>query len=247
MIEIFEGRLGGGKTYSAVYRGMCHFLRGGTVCTNIDLNWDGCCKYARDRFGLELERDQFIYLSDEQIPAFHKHTPSGTGELPVLVIIDEAPLNFDSRDFAQNYKDNREVYTFSRQSRKTDTDLILIAQDATDLDKKLRNLSQYTWRFRDLSKWKIPGLGMKFPFNWILCVQMDYDGKTMLDKNFIPKDKGIFRCYNTKSLLRRFERLEGIQTKRTLKRVKRPFPVKPILGGVLAVDAVLIAAAFFIR
>lgn len=245
MIEIFEGRLGGGKSYTAVYRAMVHFLKGGTVCTNIDLNWAGCCAYALKRFGLQLERDQFIFLPDEQIPQFHKYTPSGTGELPVLVIIDEAPLNFDSRDFAQNYKENREVYTFSRQSRKTDTDVILIAQDATDLDKKLRNLSQYIWRFRDLSKWKIPGLGIRFPFNMILCVQMDYDGRTMLDKHFVPKDRGIFACYNTRSLLRRFERLEGVVTKRQLKRVRRPFPFKPVASGLLALDVLLLLAVFY--
>lgn len=246
MIEVFSGTIGSGKTYSAVYRILCHLVKGGIVATNIELIWPGLCKAALIRAGVELERDQLVMLVDEQIHEFHKHTPSGSPDLPSLVVIDEAPLNFDSRDFAQSYKNDRETYTFLRQSRKVDTDIIFIAQDPSDLDKKMRHLAEYFWRFRDLKKWTIPGLGIRFPFNMILAVQLDYDGRTIFKRDFVPKDKLIFECYNTKSLLRSFERLEGLNPKRKLKTRKKSFMTrKQITLLVLAVNLIFALLLIF--
>lgn len=221
MIELYEGRLGGGKTYSAVVRIVDHLRRGGLVATNVELKWERIVEYVGQRFGVVVESDQLIRLEDEQIGLFHRHTPSGTPGLPVLIVIDEAHLNFNSRDYAKTDKLYRETLTFLTQSRKVHTDVIFISQSVLNMDKQFMRLVQFIWRFRDLSKWKIPGLGINWPINQILCVQFDYDGRTVLQRQFINKDKRVFELYETNSLLREFPRLDGVKTKRQLKKVER--------------------------
>ncbi len=218
MIELYEGRLGGGKTYSAAVRLVDHVRRGGIICTNIELIWPAFKDYIRTSYGLEAEDDQFIRLREEQVGLFHRFTPSGTADLPVLVVIDEAHLTFNARDFAQTDKLYRETLTFLTQSRKVNTDIIFIAQSVLNMDKQFMRLVQFIWRFRDLAKWKIPGLGIPYPLKQILAVQFDYDGKTVLQRSFVSKDKRIFGLYNTNSLIRDFPRLEVANTKRSLQR-----------------------------
>jgi hypothetical protein len=220
MIELYEGRLGGGKTYSAAVRMVDHIRRGGVICTNVELIWPAVKQYVQDKFGLIAEDSQFIALQDSQVGLFHRHTPSGTSELPVLVVIDEAHLTFNARDFAQTDKLYRETLTFLTQSRKVNTDVIFIAQSVLNMDKQFMRLVQFIWRFRDLARWKIPGLGIKYPFQQILAVQFDYDGKTILQRTFVQKDKRIFGLYNTNSLIRRFPRLEAVN-KVKLNRVEK--------------------------
>jgi len=218
MIEIFEGRLGGGKTYSAVVRIVDHIRRGGLVCTNVEIVWDKVKAYCADKWEVVIEDDQLIKLTDEQIGEFHRHTPSGENGSPVLVVVDEAHLNFNSRDWNQS---SRELLAFLTQSRKVHTDVIFISQSQLNMDKQFARLVQYIWRFRDLSKWKIPGLGIAYPFQQILACQFDYDGRTMLTKAFHQKDVAIFGLYNTNSLLREFPRLQGTKAKRKLNKTEK--------------------------
>jgi hypothetical protein len=240
MIELYEGRLGGGKTYSAAVRMVDHVRRGGIVCTNIELVWPAFKEYIRKSYGLEAEDDQFISIREEQVGLFHRFTPSGTAELPVLVVIDEAHLTFNARDFAQTDKLYRETLTFLTQSRKVNTDIIFIAQSVLNMDKQFMRLVQFIWRFRDLAKWKIPGLGIPYPLKQILAVQFDYDGKTVLQRSFVSKDKRIFGLYNTNSLIREFPRLGNINTKRSLKRansgkqMKFLIPIGIVIGLISA-------------
>ncbi len=240
MIELYEGRLGGGKTYSAAVRMVDHVRRGGIVCTNVELIWSNFKKYISDLYGLEAEDDQFIPLREEQVGLFHRFTPSGTVELPVLVVIDEAHLVFNARDFAQTDKLYRETLTFLTQSRKVNTDVIFIAQSVLNMDKQFMRLVQFIWRFRDLAKWKIPGLGIPYPLKQILAVQFDYDGKTVLQRSFINKDKRIFGLYNTNSLIREFPRLGNINTKRQLQKTQNApkmkflIPIGIVIGVISA-------------
>jgi hypothetical protein len=89
------------------------------------------------------------------------------------------------------------------------------------MDKQFMRLVQFIWRFRDLAKWKIPGLGLQYPFKQILAVQFDYDGKTIMQRSFVRKDKRIFGLYNTNSLIRAFPRLDNVKTNLKLAKVER--------------------------
>lgn len=225
MIEVFEGRLGGGKTYSAVSRIARHLAQGGTVVTNIRVIREALWAFVCEVYGVEFEHEQLWSLSNEKIAEFHRHVPwgalRGSGEnLRVLVVVDEAHLYFNARDWSTC---SRELLAFLTQSDKVSVDIIFISQSALNIDKQFARLVQYIWRFRDLSKWKIPGLGISYPLNQILCVQNDYDGKTILDRKFVQKDKRIFGCYETAALLTDFPNTAGMIAKRKLKKVEKNY------------------------
>lgn len=220
MIEVFEGRIGGYKTYSAVARMVKYFATGGSVYTNIELKLDAVRAYLRQRFRWELQPGQYVLLTDEQIGEFHKHTPSGTPDCPVLVVLDEAHIWFNAREWN---KTSRELLTFLTQSRKVATDIIFITQSMHNLDKQFMRLVQYVWSFRDLQKWafKFAGFNIRWPLPQLCYTQHDYDGKTVIDRGLSWKDKGIYALYNTLVLLRTFPRLEAATDFRGKGKVKR--------------------------
>jgi len=230
MVELIEGRLGGGKTYLAVVRALDQWLRGGIVCSNVDFLWDAIKEHVAKKYDRVLDDRQLITLQDEQVGLFHKFTPSGVqGGPPVLVIIDEAHLTFNARDWSKTHKDYRETLTFLTQSRKVHTDVILISQSVLNMDKQFMRLVQYIWRCRDLSKWRVPGLGVAYPFQTLLVVQYDYDGTTVLRKSFEKKRVEIFNLYKTNSLLRTFPRLEGHETAFKLEKAKEKKALSPMM------------------
>src|SRR4029077_20881529 len=141
-----------------------------------------------------------------------------------------------------------ETLTFLTQSRKVHTDVIFVSQSVLNMDKQFMRLVQYIWRFRDLSRWKIPGLGIPYPFKQILAVQFDYDGRTMLQRSFVQKDRKIFALFETNALLREFPRLEGAKTKRTVAKVQRQNAMARVLiplGLVVRVICVVVLLRSF--
>ena len=220
MIEIFEGRLGGGKSYSGTVRVIAQLVRGGVSCTNIDIQPEAVRDYCARYHNVIVESDQLIVLDNHQISEFHKHTPSGTSDLPVQVVVDEAHIFFNSRDWN---KASRELLMFLTQSRKVHTDVIFISQSMLNMDKQFARLVQFVWRFRDMERWKLPLLGMRYPFPHIMALQFDYDGRTILKRSMIWKRKEIFACYRTNALVHEFPRLEGVTTKRQLQTAHTTF------------------------
>lgn len=212
MIETFEGRIGGGKTLSAVQRCLQVWVAGGFVATNIEINWAGCKTYCLAKYGVMLDDRQLLLLTDEQIAEFWKHTPSGTRERPVLVIIDEADVWIGNQ--TTGVKVSPEFMRFLKQSRKMSTDIIFITQALKNLHSQVSRLNQHVWRFRDMEKWRIKSFGIQWPFPQILQVQYDYDGKTEMARRYWTKDVGVFGCYETNALHGgAFERLEALDMK----------------------------------
>jgi len=189
MIEIIEGRIGGFKSYTATRRAVECLCDGGTVCGNLSLKPQAVQAYCAKKFGLEIDSRQFIALTDEQIRNFWIHVPKRS-----LVIIDEAHLYLPSLDSAQLFRD---LITFATQSRKYSIDIIFITQAAENIHAQVRRLVQYIHRCRDMQRWRVPFVGIYWPFPQYLHMRYDYDGKTMLDKKLYWKDKAIFELYDT--------------------------------------------------
>lgn len=225
MIEIFEGRLGGGKTYSAVARALVHLSRGGHVYTNVDLNLEGCRAYCAKYYKVEIEDSQVTFFAIEEIETVHLRLRSGTRDCPVLVILDEAQLWFNSRDWN---KTNRDFLTFLTQSRKVSVDFIFISQSMLNIDKQFMRLVQYIWKFKDMQRLKLPVFGIMWPFPQIFAGQYDYDGKTLLFGEWIWKNKDVFAAYNTNALLKPIQFAGGTIEKRELKRAERQKKRLPI-------------------
>lgn len=206
MIECYEGKLGGGKTYSAVEKMAQYLASGGCVCTNITLKWEAICAYTRSKWGVVPDASQYIFLEQDKLKEFHRHVPAGTKERPTLVVLDEIHLEFNARDWA---KASNEVLAFLTQSRKVAVDVIFISQSIHNVDKQWVRMVQFIWRFRDMRKWKIPVLRVRWPFPQILETQFDYSGGECLDMRFKWMDRRIFGMYDTTELKRTFPMLEG--------------------------------------
>ena len=204
--EIFEGRLGGGKTYTSVLRIVDRLRQGGVVATNVQINTKAIEHLITSRYGVVPNLHKQLYiLTEEQICDFYKYIPVGDGiGINPLIVMDEFHLWFNSRDFGQTHKQHRPTLTFITQARKLHVDLLLISQSALNVDKQFIRQLHGIWRFRDMSKFIIPGLGIKLPFvgNYILGARFDQDGRTLVDRHWIKKDLEIFKCYETTALLR---------------------------------------------
>lgn len=223
-IRIFEGTLGGGKTYAAVEAIASHLGAGLTVFTNIEIDREKMCSLVRARYGLEMESEQLIILVD--VDDFHKNTPSGQRGSPVLGVIDEAHLFFNARDWKAASKALLEFLTLCR---KLSTNLIFISQSAQNIDAQFRRLVGSYCCFRDLQQWTIPGLGVKYSTfvrlatlgmsrgPRFLCCLYDRDQKTLLQKDFREADKRVYEAYKTESLLVAVNR-SGTVVRRTLRK-----------------------------
>lgn len=222
MLEVFTGKLGGGKSYHAVKRAVAQFLRGGCVVTNVGLNVEAVREHLSKRYNRVFNPDALRIIPDEYEEMevggkrilvhcavnFHKYVPAGSQDLPVLVIIDEAHLYFNSRDFAVSDRTSRELFKYITQSRKLGNDIIMITQDYRNLDAQFIRMLQYLWTFRDLDRYRI--LGLPWPSAWplvggifpnILAQQLDLDGKTILKTEPGRRDGEIFKLYSTNQLL----------------------------------------------
>lgn len=250
--EIFEGRIGGGKSYNAVLRIIDRLRLGGIVATNIELNRPAVEDLIRNRFKVipRLD-DQLFELKEDQIEHFERHIPLGNGSgLNPLIVIDEFHLWFNSRDFSKNHTQSRGTLTFITQARKLHVDLLLISQSALNVDKQFVRMLHGIWRFRDLEKWILPGLGFRMPFSkkYILAVNYDQDGRTITQRQWVKKDTDIFKCYETTALLRPIADLSAmVKDSLTLEAVKpkpfkqrRPYLFKFLIGFLVAFTLVIL-------
>lgn len=198
MLEVYEGTLGGGKSYHAVERALRYLAGGGRVFSNIELVPGECAAYVRDNWGLELQWDeQYHFLSAHDIARLHEVVKGGTKDAPVLCILDEIHLYHNARDWASASKGLLQWLT---QSRKLFVDVICITQHRNNLDKQWVRLVAKYWRFRDLRKYRLPGLGLKIPFVECLASEFDQDGRTLIRREWERFEKRVFRCYCSEQL-----------------------------------------------
>lgn len=220
MIAIYEGKIGGGKTYVAVCRILAHLAKGGTVFTNVELKPEGVAAWMRQVHGLELQPDAIRILDESESWDFHKFLKAGEG-LNTLCVIDEAHLWFNARDHAVTAATKRELITFLSQSRKLKVDVIFIVQAAENLDAQFRRLAQDIWRMKDLQRFRVPLLGIRYPWPHTIAFRLDNGNMQVMEKKLLRREQRIFDAYNTNALLRPVEFAGEIQGIRELRKVKR--------------------------
>ena len=208
MIEIFEGRLGGGKTYSATFRAEQHFARGGHLYTNIELKAEEWPPFMEQQGYVGFSPEQIHLIKSEDIARFYEVTPIGEKDCPTLVIVDEAHIWLDQRAF--NKRELDQLFFFLTQSRKQNTDVIFISQNRKNLDARIGRLVQYVWTFRDMRRWRLPVFYVKWPFPHLVQSCWDYDGKTLLLKKWLVWDERRYKLYNTDAMLSDVARATGL-------------------------------------
>lgn len=180
--------------------------KGGVV--EYEYNSRGLRHFLRVKYGWALQDGQCHYISDEDVNSdLPTLLPKGNQRRSVLVILDEALDHFESSERGANA--NAEFRSFLRHTRKLGINICFIAQDFNSLEKKIRSLTHYVWRFRDLYSWPVPVFNRPLPAPWknnIICEKYHQSqfGKLKaepINKNtWIFRDPLIFGCYQSISL-----------------------------------------------
>lgn len=251
MIVIVEGKgVGAGKSYFAVEYALTHFCRGGTVYASESLHfdWPAIKKHVEKTYGWLLQDEQYHSIKSGDIWRMHEVTPPGTEEIPVLIIVDEAQDQLNVRDFSDKTK--RELFSWCCQSRHDDNDLMFISQNALNIDKQIRRLATFYYTIRNLSNFPLKGIGKignvvkaltlgMHNGTLFMRAQVDYDGRTVLERKLVSAKPSIWKCYHSKSMKLSRKRLGAPIAKKQLQRRKehRPMTKFIIIGGILLVTA----------
>ncbi len=168
-------------------------------------------RYLLDRFKWRFQDGQYNKVSNDDVTGdLHGLIPRGTPDKPVLCVLDESVDFFDTDDRA---KANREFLSFLRHSRKQCVDMIFIAQEFTELNKRIRNQTHFIWTFWDMQTFKIPGLRSTLPPPWRNMILSQQWNKSMtggpLKRIWRSRDVGIFGCYRTDELFRELKSGQG--------------------------------------
>jgi len=229
MIQTIEGRIGGGKTYTAMGWILNHLAKGGVVATNINIQVEkfsdqygkkqGIRSVLKIYFNYILKDNQIIFLSDtktvkystkkglvdlNEIVMFYKLVPRGTPDQPVLVVIDEAHIHFPQDGYRNIPK---EVLHFLTLSRHACVDVVFISQHIKNMWCQMLRLAQFRWAVRDMKKYgaQIGMFSIPWIFPHILQNKNDYDGLTVISRKFEWVRKYIFETYKSPELASSFE------------------------------------------
>ncbi len=264
MIQTIEGRLGGGKTYTAMGWVCNHLAKGGVVATNINIQLDEFSdQYGKKRgirwvldkhYNYTLKDSQIIRLSDvetvgyetrkgtvqlNEICMFYKLVPRGTPDMPVLVIVDEAHIHFPQDGYKSIPK---EVLHFLTLSRHACVDVVFISQHIKNMWCQMLRLAQFRWAVRDMQKFGLPfGLfNLPWPFPHILQCKNDYDGSTVMSRKFEWQRKYLFETYKSPELASAFESMPAAGSVKVEKRGLSMKERMYLFGGGVAVGLCLL-------
>lgn len=245
-IELVTGTLGGGKTAFAVERIFDHLCRGGWVYTNVECYPDKIAERMAIK-GLEFDPERLVMLQGDA-REFHKVVKRGTADCLVMLVIDEAGLEINARDWA---KTDKGTLAFNTMARKLDIWLVYISQDANDVDKQIRKKADTIWVCRNMKKLKIWGF-IPCPLPFYFRVRFDNTRGTKpqkLDSELLlrPASWGL---YNSDAMVGQVsEQFRGMQavTAAPLKRIerKRP-PQRAPLSLMLTASAFSSCVTFFL-
>lgn len=159
-LEFYCGGLGSGKTSFAFERGLERMLRGGTVVTNIQPIRPVIRQWFAEEHGLEFDDSRLVEIEDSGDP--WKNARVGSADLPSMLIIDEAHVEHNARDWA---KSSAAQMLFNTMARKLKVDVVYITQDLNNVDKQFRRMAQVVWYCRNARQRKFLFGLFQFPFN----------------------------------------------------------------------------------
>lgn len=195
-ILLYSGTPGSYKSYHAVKECISWLRLGKNLITNFPLNYKKVLKRPIKGVyecvnNLDLTVD---YLIDF---AVQHHKPSVRAQ--TLVVIDEASIKFNSRDF--NMKDRMGWINFFANHRHFNFDVILITQQDRMLDRQIRGLIETEYKHRALKNYKFFGFLLNLIFRGcFMCVEVWYPCKLRNGSVFSVFNRKIASCYDTMGL-----------------------------------------------
>lgn len=195
-VEFRWGYTGSGKSYITMLDVVDHLYEGGVVGLNFRLkdDWAYICalrhpKFKNGRMSFDecvksLHSRCFFVGSVGTIEQLAKMAPDfcegwarQRRERKTLIVIDEAQLYLNSRNFRENFP----WMQLGTQHRKMGLDILLLGHHISMIDNQVEHLISFVSRAYNLyEQWRFPGTNLRFPIPF-LCLftrQRDRGSKT---------------------------------------------------------------------
>ena len=194
-IMLYSGTPGSYKSFHAVKQCIRWLKSGGNLITNFPLNYQKKIKKPIKGVyecvnNLDLTVDYLIrFACDHHITGIKAQT---------LVVIDEASIKFNSRDF--NMHDRMDWINFFANHRHFNFNIILITQQDKMLDKQIRGLIEIEFKHRALKNYRLFGLILDIIFRGCYMCEVWYPCKLKTGALFSVFRKSYAECYDTMGL-----------------------------------------------
>lgn len=184
MIYLYSGTPGSGKSYHAVKQ-IKNFLKSGNVIAN---------------FGLSIDSEKFQYWDNElftvdSLVEYAKKNHENAKEGQTLIVLDEAQLLFNSRNWNTQADTRLNWIKFFSQHRKLGYSIILIAQFDRMIDRQIRCLIEY-----EVAHMKINNYWRIIPVTCFIVVHRWYGQKMKIGHEMMIYNKRIAKMYDTFSM-----------------------------------------------
>lgn len=195
-ISLFSGTPGSYKSYHATGEIIEYLKSGRNVIANFPIDYKNVLK--------KEIKGEFIYidnlvLTPQYLIEYAKEHHKKNDKCQTLVVIDEASIIFNSREF--NRKDRTEWIKFLANHRHLNYNFILISQLDTMLDKQIRGLIEYEYKHRALKRYNfITWLLSKICGGLYMTLEIWYPCKMRIGSRFCKFHKKIASCYDTMAL-----------------------------------------------
>jgi len=211
MIWLYSGTPGSGKSYHAVYDILKKIKRKNKnkVIANFNLQ-------IKDKYKKNFEYIDNPELTIEYLEKYAAENHYVGVEGQTLVVIDEAQILFNSRDWGTNSKLRMSWIKFFSQHRKYGFNFIMIAQFDKMIDKQIRALIEY-----EVAHMKVNNFFWFLPTTFFLCVERWYGQRMKVGHNIVPYRKKIAKAYNSYST---FEAAGPVLRERTQEESQEPGP-----------------------
>ncbi len=248
-IEVISGTLGGGKSTCAVERTYYHLLRGGYAFTNIEMHRDAIAERMKHDLRV-FDPSRLRTLSQRSLKGFQNQIARGTADSQVMVVLDEAALEWHARDYrkTQQDNDNKVMLDFITLCRKLDIILLFISQSPTGIDKNIRERASTLTMCRNLRQTRIFGI---FPLPIPMFTRVEYDisiGNAKPVKNSFDIHKAktwVFKLFDSDALLgSKADAFAEMETLKGSKLDRLPIP-ESVKSGFFEVLAAFLSCIFF--
>lgn len=186
MIWLYSGTPGSGKSYHAAVDIVNKLKRKdkNTVIANFPIKTEGY-------------KGKYIYVDNpdmtiEYLTRYARQNHYVGLEGQTLVIIDEAQILFNSRDWGTNSQKRMAWIKFFSQHRKYGYNFILIAQFDKMIDRQIRSLIEY-----EVAHMKMNNFFWFLPMTFFMCVERWYGQKMKTGHQIIRYKKKIANIYNS--------------------------------------------------
>ncbi|MEE0929423.1 MAG: zonular occludens toxin domain-containing protein [Acutalibacteraceae bacterium] len=198
MISLYSGTPGSYKSYHAVCDVLSWLRRDKNVIANFPVD---ATKYFRNKkiSGNFIFKTNTDLTVDYLLEFAKKNHKSNTLSAQTLVVIDEASILFNPRQFDR--KDRAVWINFFANHRHFNYEFILIAQSDRMIDRQVRCLLEYDIKHRALKNWNLTFAIISLVFKGLFhCVEYWYPCRLKTSTSLRKFNKRIASCYDTMSL-----------------------------------------------